>query len=84
MSRFKVGDTVRIVENAGTEETGKLGFAAPMERFRGVQTKVVRINRKSFLPYRLECGWNWSESWVEEVDTSHINVSADDLMGLLK
>lgn len=84
MSRFKVGDTVRIVENAGTQETGSLGFGAPMERFRGTLTKVIRINNDSFLPYRLECGWNWSESWVEEVETSHIDVSADDLMGLLK
>ena len=84
MSRFKVGDIVRIAENAGTEETGKLGFAPQMERFRGALTKIVRINRNSFLPYLLECGWYWSESWVEEVETSHINVSIDDLMRLLK
>ena len=84
MNRFKVGDLVRIKENAGTTETGTLGFAEPMKYHRGVQTKVIAINENSFLPYRLECGWSWSERWVEGVETSHIDVSGDDLMGLLK
>lgn len=81
MNKFKVGDTVRISERAGMDYEN--GFVPSMAEYRGKESKVV-IADSCTLPYRLECGFRWHESWLEPIDTARINISFDDLMGLLK
>lgn len=84
MTLFKVGDTVRVKEDAGTAPYSGNFVSPEMARFRGKTYKIENVYDNLVFCYRLDgSGWVWREEWLEPAELASINVTSDDLMELL-
>lgn len=85
MRLFKVGDAVRVKEDAGTAPYSDNFVSPEMARLRGKVYKIDKVYDSVVFCYSLENdgGWVWREEWLELADSASISVTSDDLMGLL-
>lgn len=75
MSKFKVGDKVRIKQIESGYNTGTVLFVDDMLRYCGLETTIRQINGYGIL---LDCDggkWNWVKEWLELVDNKNKNMS---------
>ena len=91
MSKFKVGDKVRVKDNltlANYEVEGrktKLSFVLSMEKYKGCKTKIISVRKGSCggIIYELDIDnreWAWSADMLEPIKSRQVKIADADIV----
>ena len=83
---FKVGDSVRVKENANAIRSRVVTFVPLMEKYLGKEFTVRSNGEYYTLNEAVSIGehyWRFDESWLEPYNNTEINIKENDFEELL-